>query len=213
MKKSGIFFFVYYPRPGLVKQEIAREAGENIAAAIYHELIRYTFHHLSKLHEHSNIILFYYPYEDIEKIKALFGEQEFNFEPMPKGGTIGERLSRAFEYMFNIGFKKVVYAHIDSPSLSFNIVDQTIKLLNHYQAVIGPSENGDIYLFGIKDDSNRALFLEEIAKLDSFRLNDTIDLCKNLELSYTFLDESISIDSLKDWEEFVKKLEDKQKGE
>ncbi len=164
MKSTTVFFRVYYPEPEYIKPKIVKEAGFNIARAIYKELIRTTHHHLEKLTDVSDIVMFYSPSDKLEEIKALLGNMDFDYQPMPLGSD-SKVIKESFEYCFSKGNDKVIYSHVDSPTLTYDLIESASFTLDKFDAVVGPAENGEIYLTGMRKDVKDRV-VSEMIKFD-----------------------------------------------
>lgn len=202
MQNTAIFFTVHYPKPGKIKPKIAAEAGDNIAGAIYHELIRVAHHHLEKINETSNIVIFYEPHNRLVEIETLFGEMEFDYQPMPEG-TKAEIISQCFQYCFSKGYKKVISTCVDSPTLTFDIIEKGANELDRCDAVIGPAQDDLVYLLGLRL-SNPQEVLNEMKDYDLSSFEELKSLVKFMSLNACVLNEELVIDTLDDWEHYLK---------
>lgn len=75
------------------------------------------------------------------------------FELIPqRGEVLGERMARAFEDLFSLGFDSVCLIGSDSPTLPQQVFSQAAQILAEPpdQVVLGPSEDGGYYLIGLK---------------------------------------------------------------
>lgn len=77
------------------------------------------------------------------------------------GDTFSERLSFAFESLFEMGYKEVIYLSVNFPELTFELIDKSIRELKETDAVIGPSRSGDFYLLALKKKQS-SLFLHNL---------------------------------------------------
>jgi len=204
MKNTTVFFRVYYPEPNIIKPKIEKEAGFNIARAVYKELIRSTHHHLEKLTDVSDIVIFYGPNDKLEEIKSLLRNVDFDYQPMPKGNE-REIIEQCFSYCFSKGNDKVIYSHVDSPTLTFELINSTSFTLDNFDAVIGPASNGEIYLIGmtrkVKD-----LVKNGIQKFDDITAQVAVEIVENLNLKSKIYNKEVCIDTLEDWDNYQASL-------
>jgi glycosyltransferase A (GT-A) superfamily protein (DUF2064 family) len=86
--------------------------------------------------------------------KALrTGFPVFHFdEQRQKGDSFGERLSRAMKSLFDKGIESLVVIGNDSPDLSTSVLRKTVSTLHPGTAVLGPSDDGGVYLIGLHRD-------------------------------------------------------------
>jgi glycosyltransferase A (GT-A) superfamily protein (DUF2064 family) len=66
-----------------------------------------------------------------------------------KGHTFGERLYQALAQTFARGFEKVIIIGNDCPQLTVRDLHQAASLLSLHDTVLGPSQNGGVYLLGL----------------------------------------------------------------
>ena len=204
MKNTTVFFRVCYPEPGMVKPKIEQEAGFNIARAVYKELIRATYHHLEKLTDTSNIVIFCDPENRLGEIKSLLGNMDFDYQPMPKGSK-GEVVASCFEYCFSKGTEKAIYSHVDSPTLTYDLIERTSVSLNNDSVVIGPATNGELYILGLNEKSYNSL-KSEIVKMDNITSETAIEIAKTLDGKSKIYNKEVCIDTLEDWENYQDSL-------
>jgi uncharacterized protein len=67
-----------------------------------------------------------------------------------EGHTIGVCLDRSFVSLFERGYQKALAFNTDGPSLPHEYLAQAIGLLDEYDLVLGPGEDGGYYLVGMK---------------------------------------------------------------
>ncbi len=77
----------------------------------------------------------------------------FHFdEEMQEGTSFGERLSGAMKALFDKGFESLVVIGNDSPDLSTSVLRKALSALDRKKAVLGPSDDGGVYLIGLHRD-------------------------------------------------------------
>lgn len=86
----------------------------------------------------------------------------FHFdEGMQDGNSFGERLSRAMQSLFDRGFENLVVIGNDSPDLTTAMLREAVASLGDKEAVLGPADDGGVYLIGLhKDQFEYGEFLE-----------------------------------------------------
>lgn len=204
MKNTTVFFRVYYPEPNTIKPKIEKEAGFNIARAVYKELIRATHHHLEKITDTSNIVIFYQTANRLEEIKSLLGNMDFDYQLMPTGNE-SEVIEKCFDYCFSKGTEKVIYSHIDSPTLTFDLIESTSLTLNKFDAVIGPATNGEIYLIGMLKETFASV-KAEMGKYEDITAETALKISETLNINSKVYNKEICIDTIEDWDNYQASL-------
>jgi len=90
--------------------------------------------------------------QTIQKAKRT-GFPVFHFdEGMQEGTSFEERLSNAMKTLFDRGFENLVVIGNDSPDLTTANLKEAVSSLEHKQAVLGPADDGGVYLIGLHRD-------------------------------------------------------------
>ncbi|HEY5626556.1 MAG TPA: TIGR04282 family arsenosugar biosynthesis glycosyltransferase [Nitrospira sp.] len=118
-----------------------------------------------------------------------------------EGDDLGERMSRAFEHLFAQGYKQVLIAGTDVPSLPLDRYAQALSLLEKYDLVLGPALDGGYYLIGLKKPAP-ALF-EHIPWSTNQVLALTCEKAKTLGLDIALLPEWRDIDTIDDLQSLI----------
>ena len=95
----------------------------------------------------------------------------------------------------NLSFEKKLVMGADIPSISINEISECINLLNEYDCVFGPSNDGGFYLVGTKANAH---YIFEDLNMNTILLEDLIDICKRNKISYELIRELKDIDCEKD---------------
>src|SRR5688500_7324751 len=141
--EAGLIIFLRNPQPGKVKTRLAATLGPEQALAIYKELTRMTLHLASQVS--IPVYLFYeggIPSMESEIASWQCLEQD--------EGDLGQKISAAFEYVFQSHHKAIIIGS-DCPFLTVYDIHHTIDLLDTHEIVIGPSEDGGYYLLGCRE--------------------------------------------------------------
>ncbi|MBN1825368.1 MAG: DUF2064 domain-containing protein [Candidatus Eisenbacteria bacterium] len=88
--------------------------------------------------------------EDREWVELKFPYAEYVI-PQPEGAQ-GERLHTIVQALRTMGHEKVVVLGADCPSLPMHYLRVIRRLFRDKDAVIGPTQNGDVYVFGVGKD-------------------------------------------------------------
>ena len=173
MTEEAIIVFLKNPVEGKVKSRLAKSLGSQKALTIYLKLlegIRNTIYRLPY-----DIHLFY-----SEKVES---DSKWSFVKerwVQKGGNIGERMSHAFNCIFNRGYSKVVLIGTDIWDLQPAEIRNAMMVLNTCDVVLGPAEDGGYYLIGMKN------YIPELFNLSEWStsgvLKETLVKCQTLHL-------------------------------
>ena len=121
---------------------------------------------------------------------------------LPKHKHIEKNLENAFSELFNEGYKKVVCISTDVPDINSKIIVKALKLLDSKDVVIGPDNDGGIYLYATTKHYPH-LFQNKYKKGDK-----VIEVLKEklnaLQLNYEMLTVLIDIDTKLDLETWQK---------
>ena len=72
-----------------------------------------------------------------------------NYDDEPERGTFGEHLADAIESVFQKGYDKVIAIGNDCPDVSAALLQNTAQRLSDHTLVLGPANDGGVYLIGI----------------------------------------------------------------
>ncbi len=156
MKNSkAIIIFVKYPEEGKVKTRLASTTSKSFAAGIYRILSKNIFDQLAKVTNDCDVHLFYAPFDSLGKIKNWVG-QEFIFKEQV-GDDLGDRIANAFDLVFQNDYKRAVIIGSDVPEINSSIIIESFKMLESFDVVIAPSDDGGYSLLGM-NKQHRFLF-------------------------------------------------------
>lgn len=75
------------------------------------------------------------------------------------GVTFGERLANAYQFVFDLGYERVIAIGNDCPELNTGMLLEAAGTLEHHGLVLGPTQDGGAYLIGMKRSAfDRAAF-------------------------------------------------------
>jgi glycosyltransferase A (GT-A) superfamily protein (DUF2064 family) len=126
-------------------EKLQASLGLERTQEIINELIRHTSTEAARVKADRYVFF----QDEIPDNNSNWPEADFIYE-LQAGNSFGERLSLAFESLFRIGYKKVIYIPDNYPELTFDLISKAFDLLNETDTVIGPSKYGDYYLLGLK---------------------------------------------------------------
>lgn len=147
-QENILIVFVKYPEPGKVKTRIARHLGGHRAAEIYSNMAKSVVEKVCKPDAYGTVIYFDPPDRERD-VRAWLGIEKIAYEPQSPG-TIGDRMSDAFQRVFSRGALKAVLIGTDVPGITEDTVRSAFRLLEEADVVLGPAEDGGYYLMGLK---------------------------------------------------------------
>ena len=139
------------------------------------------------------------------KLLHLFPRKDGDFiESLAKRYDVSLKIQEAGKLSYKIYsilnknialYKKRLVIGSDIPSISSNEINKCILLLNKYDCVFGPSNDGGFYLVGTKANAH---YIFEDLNMNTILLEDLIDICKRNKISYELIRELKDIDCEKD---------------
>jgi uncharacterized protein len=178
MKRLLIIFY-RNPELGKVKSRLADTVGEERALALY--LLMAAHARKISLSVPVDRVVYYSRFIDTED---NWPNGDFQ-KRLQHGDDLGEKMKRAFEESFDLGYESVCIVGTDCPELTEEILINAFEALNRNDAVIGPALDGGYYLLGM----NRfipELFDHKKWSTDSV-CDDTIKDFKRMNFSYQLL--------------------------
>ncbi|MEX1123357.1 MAG: TIGR04282 family arsenosugar biosynthesis glycosyltransferase [Balneolales bacterium] len=142
-KEAALIVFVKNPKIGKVKTRLAASIGKQAALDVYLKLLDHTRTITEKVS--AQVHIFYSEFID----DADMWPDKIFIKHQQTGAYLGERMQNAFKEIFNIGYKKAVIIGSDCLELETENINQAFRLLNNYDAVIGPAIDGGYYLMGM----------------------------------------------------------------
>lgn len=193
-KKLAISIMFRLPEFGMVKKRLAAQIGKNEALNVYASMLYVTINRISTLKD----IDIYGFYNSLNRQSVNLN----NIKTLPQQGeNLGEKMLNAFEYLFKNGYDKVLLIGADSPDLPVDYITEAFSMLDSFDMVIGPTEDGGFYLIGSNKPLPKTMF-DSIQWGSSKVLMDTVRNAKNLSINYFLLNSWYDIDdqdSLNRW--------------
>ena len=126
-----------------VKTRLKTSIGKNKSIWVYNQILKKTALVLKNIK--TDIAVFHY--------NSIISKNPFkNFSKWNKiqiGKNLGEKISNAFNWGFEKGYKKIIIIGSDLWDLNEEIINKGFLELNKNQVVIGPSIDGGYYLLGL----------------------------------------------------------------
>ncbi|HYF70110.1 MAG TPA: TIGR04282 family arsenosugar biosynthesis glycosyltransferase [Ohtaekwangia sp.] len=185
--KELLIVFAKNPVKGRVKTRLANTVGDDKALTIYAELLKHT-HDVSIPLDCEKVIYYsdFIPADDNWKHSGFV-------QKLQLGSDLGQRMLNAFNESFQLGFNAICIIGTDCFDLSTNILNEAFNVLNTWDAVIGPAEDGGYYLLGLSkpcDDlfKNKSWSTEKV-------FQETIETMNDKNISFLLLPQLRDIDT------------------
>ncbi len=197
MSKNALIVFQKNAIPGKVKTRLAAGVGDQQAMKIYHWLTSKTFQSLSQVAV--DAFVFYSDFVPNEPNEESKDGQQL----VQNGANLGDRMRNAFELIFAKGYSKVVIIGTDCPEISPEILNEAFESLETVNLVLGPAKDGGYYLLGTNQHFPQ--LFDDIPWSTDQVLDLTKKKAEGLHLSFYCLKTLSDIDTLEDWEDFIKR--------
>jgi len=215
---NALIVFFKWPISGEVKTRLGNKIGYEKAARMYEVFIKECVWRAAQL---NGVEIIGFSGNSIpatrcmrcESLQKLFRDLGMQVRTQ-HGKTLGERMQRAMEEVFQLGYKRVGIIGTDSPDLPNEILSGAFKALafNGNVCVIGPSQDGGYYFIGmnamLKEAFEKVTYSSDVTFLETIR-----QLCKTRCNIYTLprwydVDEPEDLERLKqtgtfDWLSFI----------
>jgi len=106
-----------------------------------------------------DVFIYYVPEGDPNQLEQLLPGKRVLLPQ--RGETLGDRMRNAFAETFASGYRRCVLVGSDIPLLERNIVCEAFRLLDNYDIVLNPTEDGGYYLIGLSGPCRQVFELEE----------------------------------------------------
>ncbi|MFT5858038.1 MAG: rSAM/selenodomain-associated transferase 1 [Flavobacteriaceae bacterium] len=180
--------FVKNPVKGKAKTRLAATIGDAAALEVYKRLIAITEKATSAVDGCDLHV--YFSSETDEKLWS--GKEQF----VQKGSDLGERMFGAFDHGFNLGYERIAGVGSDLPDLTAETIQKGFKLLEEFDTVFGPSDDGGYYLIGMTKKI-RCIFENKAWSTEGL-LNDTLTELNREGYSSELLEVLNDVDTVED---------------
>uniref|UniRef100_A0A0G4GW69 Glycosyltransferase 2-like domain-containing protein n=1 Tax=Chromera velia CCMP2878 TaxID=1169474 RepID=A0A0G4GW69_9ALVE len=215
-----LIVFAKYPVPGTCKTRLADVLGPSGAALAYKDMAEDTLETAAELNEtrgtHVNVFFTGCKTPDFRQwVKWVFPNLTKPFWSLTKQpvGNLGERLAYAFGSAFVSGSKVVAAIGSDCPSVTSEVLEKALNLLQERAAiddgtqnplcVLGKAKDGGYYLVGLSEECGK--IFEGISWSSDRVFEETVRRCKENGVDVAVLEEELEdVDDgkqLKMWEE------------
>ena len=190
MSKQLLIIFTRKPELGKVKTRLAKDTSDEVALAVYKDLLIHT-HQITKNLEVDKWVF----YTDDIEFDDLWDEGDY-MKMIQAEGDLGAKMQDAFFKGFGAGYFEIIIIGSDIDTLSKEILEDAFEQVKE-QPVIGPSEDGGYYLLGL-EEPRTDVFTNKEWGTDTVLRDTLIDLADE---EIAILDELNDIDLLEDIEE------------
>ena len=148
-KDNALIVFLKYPETKKVKTRLGKDLGDQKAVELYREVAGFVADSFSG-QENWTTFFFYAPKERKKEVLEWLGDKE-GFFFAQGAGSLGQRMSRAFEKCFSLGFRNVVIIGTDCVMITEEDLETAFSLLSgeQFEAVLGPATDGGYYILGL----------------------------------------------------------------
>jgi uncharacterized protein len=197
-----LLVFARLPERGRVKTRLAESIGDDAALAAYETMLRDLLASIGQPSSETEIEILWAPTETASgaSLANAFGDLP---TAMQTGDTLGDRMSMSFsERFFFHATQKIVAIGVDDPSLSRDLIDHALALLDSCEWVLGPAEDGGYYLIGCRAAAFDPSIFQDVAWGTSSVLATTISKIAEWQSSVAVLPVRWDIDVIEDWERY-----------
>ena len=135
-------------------------------------------------------------------LKQVFGKKAIYIEQ--RGEGLGERMENAISDVLDMGYEKAVLTGSDIPELEADTIETAFAMLNTYDVVTGPTEDGGYYLLGMKELHHEAFDVKIYGMSTVF--DETVNSIRKAGLTTCKVDEYSDIDIKDDVLSFRKRF-------
>jgi uncharacterized protein len=189
---DGLVILAKYPQPGKVKTRLGATIGLDRAAQLYRAFLADLRDRFDVAQHAGSYTLRWACAPNAASLAPLLGPQARLFTQ--QGDDLGERLYNACVEMYALGYERLVILGSDAPQLPASTVARAFVLLNRYDAVLGPAEDGGYYLAGLHLRPEPADLFRGIHMSTPDVLRDTLRRAATLGHSVALLEPAFDID-------------------
>lgn len=207
-----IIQFAKWPVKGRVKTRLAKTLGDDLALEAHKLLTNTVYRNLSRAA--LGPVECWFDRLPADSLVDFMGDEFLHDAPklmLQVGNNLGERMRHALLSRLSHA-DKVLLVGSDCPAVSSDYLREACQLLESYDTVLGPAEDGGYVLIGVsRSILEKSVvhaefgqqFLSKISWGTPLVLEETLENFKKLELSVGLLPMLWDVDDEADWQRFV----------
>jgi rSAM/selenodomain-associated transferase 2/rSAM/selenodomain-associated transferase 1 len=199
LRYDRLIIFSRYPVPGRTKTRLIPELGKAGAADLQRKLTETTFKTSQDMAAHDSAsVEIRFDGGNQRKMRQWLGPDAIYSSQSQ--GTLGNRMLKAFEEVFQQGCRRVVLIGSDIPELTKDHLTKAFDALNEHDLVLGPSTDGGYWLVGMKSPIDIFLGIDWGTNAV---LNQTLETAGRAGLKTCLLDPLTDIDTFDDLKKWI----------
>ena len=193
--KKGFIIFTRLPIPGHTKTRLEKCLSKNQCSELHKNMLK-DLNETSKKID-ADIFISYTPNGDARILSEIFTVKNKKFSQ--KGEDIWFRMYDSMNYVFNMGYDRVVLIGADIPEISYNHINNSFKVLDNVDLVITPTEDGGYCLIGSNKSIKEIFEMQELPS-DKTVIENTLDLANSIGLTVYKNEKLLDLDESEDLE-------------
>ncbi|GIZ10150.1 TIGR04282 family arsenosugar biosynthesis glycosyltransferase [Flavobacterium sp. UMI-01] len=141
---NALIIFTRNPELGKVKTRLAQSIGDEKALQVYRDLLQHT------MEQTQSIACDKYVFYDTQIIENDIWDNNCFHKRLQATGDLGNKMEAAFDYLFELGYKKCIIIGSDLFDLTSDLIEKAFQMLDKKKIIIGPAQDGGYYLLGLK---------------------------------------------------------------
>lgn len=147
--RECLIIFTRYPEPGKTKTRLIPALGAEGAAELQRQMAEDTLARAKKLKASRPLsVEVHFTNGDRNLMQDWLGSEPIYRQQGE--GDLGKRMASAFETAFADAMTGVAIVGVDCPDLSVQLMAKAFEVLEQYDLVLGPAQDGGYYLIGLK---------------------------------------------------------------
>ncbi|HYF84627.1 MAG TPA: TIGR04282 family arsenosugar biosynthesis glycosyltransferase [Clostridia bacterium] len=190
--KSALILMTRVPLPGKTKTRLETHFTPEQCAKLHTCFLKDIYETAALVD--ADVFVYFTPEKYRYKLSAILGSEAL-LRPQCDGG-LGNRMHQAIKECLSEGYDKCLLIGTDIPTVSEEMLNTALKLLDDNEIVIGPTLDGGYYLIGMTKAYNE-VFDNTFYGVKSV-FENTLQHIRTLGVSYSLIKEWYDIDTFKD---------------
>lgn len=192
--------FAKEPVAGKVKTRLSPSFSPQKACELYKQFLTTLSKRLSNFHLCP--ISIYSPDEEKQYLHSIFPDSFFAHS-LQEGKSLAERMSNAFQKACAT-HEKVIMIGSDSPHLKLSEIEKAYTLLEKYDCVLGPANDGGFWLIGLSKYSSEIFSHLELSTQNA--LHSVEKKLADLQFKTAYVEPCSDIDTKEDLDKLLDSL-------